>query len=79
MKFHFERKERYFVLRLYSDLLGDWIVERINGRKHTKLGGVRRDICPDRPSAVAHLLDLARHRIERRHYLLVEETRGFNP
>lgn len=70
---YFERKERYFALRLYTDLLGDWVVERINGKKRSRLGGIRRDICLDRLSATAHLLELAKYRVQNRHYQLIVE------
>ena len=68
MKLRFEKENRYYTLRVYQDLLGDWIVERSYGSKQTRHSQVRCDVCAGRRAARQHFIQVARFRIHRRHY-----------
>lgn len=68
MKLLFEKGNRYYVLRLYRDLLGDWVVERMYGNKYTYQSQVKREIFTSHRVARRHFMKLARYRLDKRHY-----------
>ena len=72
MKLRFEKDNRYYTLRLYRDLMGNWIVERIYGSKQTRQSQVKCDLCSSRLTARQHFIKLARFRINQRHYQRVK-------
>jgi hypothetical protein len=40
----FEKGSRYYQLTLLKDLLGDWVVMRVNGQMSSRLGGMRQSV-----------------------------------
>ncbi len=40
-----ERDSRYYELRVQQDLLGDWLLTRVWGRKDSALGQIRHEVC----------------------------------
>ena len=73
MKLRFEKESRYYTLRLYQDLLGDWVVERTYGSKYTRQSQAKWDICVSRRIARQHFMQLARYRLNQRHYQRVAD------
>ena len=69
---YYEKGLRYYTLLLQRDLLGDWVVIRVNGRKKSKLGRMRTDVCQSYDDALQHYEKLCTHRINARHYYLIE-------
>lgn len=62
-----ERDTRYYELRLQQDLWGDWVLQRVWGRKDTALGQIRQDICASHAAGEA-LFDAARTVRAKRRY-----------
>jgi predicted DNA-binding WGR domain protein len=65
-----EKDTRYYELRVQQDLLGDWLLTRIWGRKDSALGQLRHDVCADQLEANARYA-AAEVRRQRRGYSLI--------
>lgn len=65
----FEKDTRYYVIRLETDLFGDWTISVINGRIKSKLGQTRLLAYPYFADAFESFCDLA-HIRHKRSYLL---------
>lgn len=65
-----ETTSRYYVVRLYQDLFGDWIVESVWGGLHNKLGNRQQQVLASYQDALALLLQINRQR-HARHYGIV--------
>lgn len=74
MKIRFEKKNRYYTLRLYCDLMGQWVVERLYGSKQTRQCRVKYDVCISRGAARQQFIKLARYRLEQRHYRRITDV-----
>ena len=70
---YFEKGTRFYVLILRCDLLGDWVVLRINGGKRTKLCKMRTDVCENHEAALKHFDKLFKYRVNARKYTHISE------
>lgn len=64
----FEKGSRYYLLILEKDLLGDWVIIKVNGRKNSGLGAVRHKAFNSKEEAVRAFLELMNYRVRKRHY-----------
>jgi len=65
-----ERDTRYYELRLERDLLGDWVLVRVWGRRGSAMGQVRKAVCGSREEGLALFAD-AEGRRRKRGYVRV--------
>lgn len=74
MKIRWENDERgrYYVVHLYRDLLGDWRLTRIWGRKGSALGQTRHEVVESEQAGWA-LIDKIAIRRRQRGYRIREE------
>lgn len=68
----FERDTRYYTLLLEQDLWENWLVTRINGRRGTLLGQIRKEVYAGYKEASARFEALCSFRQKRRKYNKVE-------
>jgi predicted DNA-binding WGR domain protein len=75
MKIRWENEERgrYYVVHLYRDLLGDWRLTRIWGRKGSALGQTRHEVVESEQAGRA-LIDKIAIRRRQRGYRIREES-----
>ena len=65
----FKKESRYYVLRLEQDLLGDWVIQAINGRIKSKLGQSRTHAYDNYQNAFEGLCLLVKIRCQRKYNL----------
>ena len=58
-------KDRYYETHLARDLLGDWVLTRVWGRRGTSRGRVQHTLCTSRADAHTMLAAVARRRRSR--------------
>ena len=65
-----ETQHRYYAVRIYQDLFGDWIIESAWGGLHNNLGNWKRHMLPSYQEAINTLLRINKQR-HARHYGIV--------
>ncbi len=66
----FEKGSRYYSLILDKDLLGDWVITKVNGRINSRLGQIKHECCFSYKHAVSRFQELVWHRQFKREYRL---------
>lgn len=64
----FEKGTRFYTIILHQDLLGDWIITRVNGRVGSRLGQVRHEVHHDFKASISRYDALCHYRQDKRDY-----------
>ena len=64
----FEKDTRYYQLTLLKDLLGDWVVMRVNGQIGSQLGGMRQKVLSTAEDAHNEFKKQHDYRVKSRQY-----------
>ena len=65
---YFERGTRYYYFVLEKDLLGDWVITRVNGSLGKRLGQVRYLAQPSYESGAACFIAMTKQRVKRNYH-----------
>lgn len=68
-----ESKTRYYIVRLYRDLLGHWVVTRAWGGLKTRLGGLETVPVPSYEAGLIAMGSFTKQRAAR-HYRVIQST-----